>query len=193
MFGKRIIEHKCGFIFSKTFVWNIYYSKKNSARYYQMDPLFSPDFKETWIFLADFREILKYQILWKSIQGELCCSMCVDSRRNDRRAVTAIFRNHLERITHPSHKILTGEWRSRHFRHWCTWYICRSTFGQWRTCSLTTYRTYPSKSSKWILSVSFVWVHLILKWVLIILVCIYINTTHWYCNDIFTSADEVKS
>jgi hypothetical protein len=88
---KKIIEHTCGFIFSKTFVWNLYYSKKNSARYYQMDPLLSSDFNETWIFLTDFLEILKYQILWKSIQGELCCSMCVDSRRKDRQAVA--FRN----------------------------------------------------------------------------------------------------
>jgi hypothetical protein len=38
-------------------------------------PSFLSDLKETWIFWTDFREILNYQISWKSVQRELRCSM----------------------------------------------------------------------------------------------------------------------
>jgi len=34
-FGEKVIEHKmCGWIFSTTFIWNIFHSKKNSARHH---------------------------------------------------------------------------------------------------------------------------------------------------------------
>jgi len=46
-------------------------------------PLFLSDFSHTWIFLTNFRGILKYQISWKSVQWELSCSMRTD-RRTDR-------------------------------------------------------------------------------------------------------------
>jgi len=36
IFGKNVLEHKlCNLIFSTTFVWNIFYSKKKSAKHYR--------------------------------------------------------------------------------------------------------------------------------------------------------------
>jgi len=82
----KIIKHKmCVLRFFTTFVRNVYHSKKNWARYdksyiglHVKCPLFLSDINETLIFSTDFRKILKYQMLWKYVQWELCCSMRTD-------------------------------------------------------------------------------------------------------------------
>ena len=55
-------------------------------------PLFLSDFNETWIFLTDFRQILIYQISWKSVQWEAICCMSTD-RRTDMTKLIVAFRN----------------------------------------------------------------------------------------------------
>ena len=58
-------------------------------------PLFLPDFKETWIFLTNFRKALRYQISWKSFQWEPSCSMRTDRRTAMTEPIVA-FRNFMK-------------------------------------------------------------------------------------------------
>ena len=83
---KKLQMIKCVLIFSTTFVWNIYHSKKKWVTYDQKMyigvhvkyPLFLSDFNETWIFSKDFQKIFKNQILWTSVKWEPKCSMRTD-------------------------------------------------------------------------------------------------------------------
>jgi hypothetical protein len=41
------------------------------------------DFNDTWSTSTDFRKVLKYEILWKSVQWKPSCCMRTDGRRHD--------------------------------------------------------------------------------------------------------------
>jgi len=88
-FEKKVIIYEMRvLIFSSTFVCNIFHSMKKEARcdnkcmliFKQSNPLLFAYFSDTPLFYKDFRKILKYQILLKSIQWEPSCSMRTDGR-----------------------------------------------------------------------------------------------------------------
>ena len=95
----KVIENKmCVLIFCKSFVWNIFHSKKKWARYDRKTvfvlhvkcPLFSSDVNEVCNSLTDFRKTLKCRISWKSIRWDPSCYMRTD-RRADMTKVIATF------------------------------------------------------------------------------------------------------
>jgi len=77
------------FDFLYNFCWNISHSEKKWARYdkkicigfHVKHPLLTSDFNDTWIFSTDFRKILKYKILWKSLRWQPSCSMRTNGRK----------------------------------------------------------------------------------------------------------------
>ena len=79
---KKIIELKMSIlIFLKHFSFKEVLSKIWLKMYIDPHvyyPLFLSDSNETWIFMADFQKILKYQVLWKLCQWELSCSKWKD-------------------------------------------------------------------------------------------------------------------
>jgi hypothetical protein len=73
-FSKKVFEHKmCFFLFSVQLLSEKIRILRRNERDINLHTfhvkylLFLSDFNETWIFLTDFRKILKYQISWKSI------------------------------------------------------------------------------------------------------------------------------
>ena len=86
-------------MFSTKFAWKISNSKKNLARYDQKVyrylckvTLLVLDFNETWILPTDLKNILKYQIWWKSLQWEPNSYMRTD-RQRDMKKLTDGFPN----------------------------------------------------------------------------------------------------
>ena len=83
--GEKLSDTKCVLISCTTFVWDISRCKKNWARCDQKCILVftsstrysCQEFNKTWIFYADFRKILEYQTLWKSVQWKPNCYIAV--------------------------------------------------------------------------------------------------------------------
>jgi len=68
-------------------LWNSSHSKRNSARLIKnvywsscKVPVFRDSLNEAWIISTDFRKILEYQILYKSVHRESNWSMRTDRR-----------------------------------------------------------------------------------------------------------------
>ena len=108
IFGKKLLNIKCVFWFclqllSETFLIlrriqrNIIINVQRSSC---KVPLLLSDFKETWIFSADFRKILVYQISWKSVQWEPSC-FNADGQTDMTKLIVA-FRNFLNAPTNIS-------------------------------------------------------------------------------------------
>jgi hypothetical protein len=94
-FRKRLTEHKmCVLISSTTFVRKLFYSTKNSARFYHKLTSVSVQstrfschiLVKTWIFSTDCWNILKYRTSWNSVWWDQSCSMRVGGRTDGHKA-----------------------------------------------------------------------------------------------------------
>jgi hypothetical protein len=101
IFGKKLLNIKCVFWFSLQLLSETFLILGRIQRDIIINvhrpsckvPLLLSDFNETWIFSRDFRNILKYQISWKSVQWEPSCSMRT-GRWTDMTKLTFAFRNY---------------------------------------------------------------------------------------------------
>jgi len=80
------------------FIWNISLSKKNWSRcdqkctyifMYRTRHSYQTLMK-TWVFSTNIGKILKYQVLWKSIQRELSCCLRWDGRTDGQTDMTKL-------------------------------------------------------------------------------------------------------
>ena len=103
IFGKKLFNMKCVFIFSTTFIWNISRFTKNTARYchkYETSSctLFLSDVNETWILSTYFwknKSLTSNFIKIHPVAAELSHA---DGRTNTTKLVVA-FRNFRKRLT----------------------------------------------------------------------------------------------
>jgi hypothetical protein len=102
-FSEKVIEHKmCGLIFSRSFVGNIFHSKKNWARYDRRGylglhvkyPLFLSDFNETWIFSTDFWNIKFHEYPFSESRVVACGR--TDRLEEDNSRFSHFLRTHLK-------------------------------------------------------------------------------------------------
>jgi hypothetical protein len=92
---KTLLDIKCVFwfslrLFSDAFLTRIEWDTIIKVDLHVKHQLLLSDFNETWIFSTDFRKILRYQILWKSVQWEPSCSMRTDGRTDGRTDMTKL-------------------------------------------------------------------------------------------------------
>jgi len=70
--------------------------------------LFLSDFNESWIFWTDFRQKLRHQISWKSVQWESSCSMRTDGRTDRHDKADSRFLQFYERALRCGCCVLSG-------------------------------------------------------------------------------------
>ena len=97
--------------------------------------LFLSDFSETWIYSTVFWKILKYHVLWKSVQWEPSCSKQTNGWTGGQMDITsspvAILQMHLRtNITHENGVLTLKSWIKKLF--------CLQIFNSWLQYLLTS-------------------------------------------------------